>query len=520
MSLDFRSSLDDSAFVRSLRNMEAKTKTAASSIGDSFKAAQGSLTALAGGLGVFAGLRGAKEIVDFAGEIADSADAVSLTAEQFQGFSGVLEQSGVDAEKFTRGMVSLNAKIQDAKDGNEAAIKSFSRLGVSLEQLKTDDPGKVLLAIADGLKNATDKSEANAAALDILGTKQYKMASALKMGSEELQRQAELTSKLSDKETERLDSLGDGLSRIARTIKALGGKGLLALGDNFLATVDEMGGLAVNRQKADNRRYMEQREQDRAARREAAAGKIPGLNVPFEEGGDTRTDAEKARDAAFDADLEKEKAQAKIDSDKEREKSDAEYTSNAIKNSIAIEQAQARANEIARATLVDGMEGEKKIAALEEDRAQLQNQMATASDEEKADIVERIAQKEREIALEKRAGEKRAEDAREEKAQQDAIMQGRIQDEQLRIGLMSPDERRAAFRNMKREERAANRAERMRGFFDNRGVWHQPQEGRAFANKLLEKQLMELSPATIVAITRPMVDVNDTLKDRLRPTKL
>ena len=86
-------------------------------------------------------------------------------------------------------------------------------------------------------------------------------------------------------------------------------------------------------------------------------------------------------------------------------------------------------------------------------------------------------------------------------------------EQELALGLGGADARRSAFREMRRERRELARMARVQ----RPGV----QDARAFTRQLMSRdRALEISQAAIRALNKPMEDVNQTLKDRLKPTKL
>lgn len=218
-SLEFKSGLDDSKFQAGLKNMEKGAKASTGKISGMMKGAFGATAIIAA----------TKATLDFAGALQDQADIVGIGTEELQGFQGAMSQSGVDSEKFTRGMVKLGESIQQAKEDTGTARESFTKLGITWDDLQKSPIDKILLKIADGLKNAKDPASALAAALDLIGQKNYKMAAALKVGGEEFKKNADQIAKLLPDEVAALDAVGDAWDRAGTMAKVYFGKVMLGL---------------------------------------------------------------------------------------------------------------------------------------------------------------------------------------------------------------------------------------------------------------------------------------------------
>lgn len=225
MSLDFRSTLDDSKFSAALRRMGVNASKTASGISDSISNTTGFFQTLGSVAAVALAGRALSAISHYTDQVADLSSGLGLTTDQFQRLTGVFATSGVDTDKFSVNMQKLNAKIDDAKNGNKAAIESFAALGITLAQLKVFSPADILLKIADGLKNADDKAIATAAAFDVLGRGSTRMISALSQGSAELEAGMAKVVTASAAAIEAVDKFGDASTRAKNELLALGTEG-------------------------------------------------------------------------------------------------------------------------------------------------------------------------------------------------------------------------------------------------------------------------------------------------------
>ncbi len=221
-SLNFKSGLDDTKFQAGMRRMETSAERAAVKISEGW----GRVGSAFGAVGAAVTATGIviKNVVDFASDLGDSAEAINLSVESFQGFVGVLEAGGVTQEKFERAMVKLTQSIQDARDGNVKIVETFEKLGVTWEKIISLSPEEILNEIAAGLSSATDSTEAFAAATDLFGKGSAKMIAQLKENGTALKENAAEVSKLSQAQQKTLDDWGDAWVRWARKVKvAIGG---------------------------------------------------------------------------------------------------------------------------------------------------------------------------------------------------------------------------------------------------------------------------------------------------------
>lgn len=219
--LEFKSGWDDSAFYRGLRQMASEVKKETDKIEFNFKVLGDRLKTI-GTAGVAGFAFAVKGAVEFGSAIRDSADALDLSTDAFQGYVGVLEQSGVSQEKFESGMVRLKKAIEDAKSGNIELVKTFEDMGVSWDVLSSGSLEDVLQAIATGLSSAADAGKAFNAATDVFGKGSQKFVAALRENGSEFDANTKLVSKLADDQIAKLDALGDAWTGLSWKVKVSG----------------------------------------------------------------------------------------------------------------------------------------------------------------------------------------------------------------------------------------------------------------------------------------------------------
>ena len=236
-SLEFKSDLDDSQFQAGLKNMEKGGKKVEGSLVGSFNSmAKGIGASMAAAFTVDAVVGAAqatigavKAVLDFVGELQDQAEALGVNTEKLQGLQGAMSQSGVSAEKFTKGMATLNQNIQQAKTDTGSARDSFTALGITFADIANDSPDELILKIADGLKNAKDPAAAFAAALDLLGKNNINFVAGLKGGREEVDKLADSIEKISKEDVALLDKAGQEIDLFTKKVKVGAINGALGL---------------------------------------------------------------------------------------------------------------------------------------------------------------------------------------------------------------------------------------------------------------------------------------------------
>ena len=203
--------------------MEKGGKRVEGSLVGSFDSmAKGIGASLAAAFTVGAVVSAAKAVIDFAGQLQDQSEALGINTEVLQGFQGAMADSGVSAEKFTKGMATLIQSVQQAKQDTGTARDSFAALGIEFQSIANDSPDEILLKIADGLKNAKDPAAAYAAALDLVGKNQINFVAALKGGSKEFQESASKIKTASDEQVAAVARIGDAWDKATTAAKTYG----------------------------------------------------------------------------------------------------------------------------------------------------------------------------------------------------------------------------------------------------------------------------------------------------------
>lgn len=176
-----------------------------------------------------------KSVIDLGGHITDLANQSGISTQAFQTLSLHFADAGVNAEQFTKALVTLRKNSQEAVDGNKSLQASFLTLGIDAAKLQTLELEKQLEVLGLKISRATDKNAAFAAAMDILGAKNApKLVASLKqLGEEGFGAVTEKFKdiRLSDEQLASLDAAGDKLDRMWATIKVLTAKA-------FLVTID------------------------------------------------------------------------------------------------------------------------------------------------------------------------------------------------------------------------------------------------------------------------------------------
>jgi hypothetical protein len=152
-----RATLDGSQFTSAMGSIQGKMMGAVAG-GNLLSQA---IQKLAGGL-----RDSIKEAIGFGDQISDTARALNMSSDNLLQFDRAGKLSGQTTEGMSQRFFKLADSQQEAILGNQQLKESFARLGVSMKDLTTMDPGALMQAMAIGAeRSATATKNLN----DILG---------------------------------------------------------------------------------------------------------------------------------------------------------------------------------------------------------------------------------------------------------------------------------------------------------------------------------------------------------------
>ena len=220
-SLEFKSSLDSSAFARGLRTMEAGANKAGSKIASSFEnMAKGGVASLAAAFSIGAIVSFGKSVMDFAGDLQDTSETIGITTDSLQGLNSVFLAGGSDAETTKRGLITLTRSLQDiATTADGPARKALDALGISFADIAGLTPDDAMYVIADAMMRATDKGAALDAAMTLLGKSASKMAPALLGGAAAMKAAADAAPKIPPAQIKGVADFGDAIEAMGTEAK-------------------------------------------------------------------------------------------------------------------------------------------------------------------------------------------------------------------------------------------------------------------------------------------------------------
>lgn len=186
----------------------------------------------------------AKKTVDLADNLQDTADKLGVTTEFLQRYRFAAQQSGVDTEKFDKGLGKLSKAIGEANlNGNESG-KIFKQLGLSLKDNdgKTKSVAKVFLELQGKLSGIDDESTRAAVAIKLFGKEGATVALMGKDGAEAMNKLAmSLQNVITEDSIRKAQQLDDQMKVLGLTIMTPVREAFLQLTPQILAVANTFG---------------------------------------------------------------------------------------------------------------------------------------------------------------------------------------------------------------------------------------------------------------------------------------
>jgi len=134
-------------------------QTAFNNLGAGFKKASDMWRDFGGIIGTV-GIAGLiQQTIQLTAEIKDLSEGFGITVSQTLAFRDALMGAGADAASAGKMMSTLFAKIDDAQQGNDKVVAQFEKLGITFKEIKSTDPYDMILRVAQGFDQITNKAE-------------------------------------------------------------------------------------------------------------------------------------------------------------------------------------------------------------------------------------------------------------------------------------------------------------------------------------------------------------------------
>lgn len=97
------------------------------------------------------------------------ADQLGAPLGMLQQLRAIASENSVDAAQFTSAMERMNQVLGQARLGSEEAVETFGRLGISIEDIRSQDFQTLFLRAARGLDGMTDRAARARTAMELFG---------------------------------------------------------------------------------------------------------------------------------------------------------------------------------------------------------------------------------------------------------------------------------------------------------------------------------------------------------------
>lgn len=178
--------------------------------------------AAAGGTALFGVTKNAADTGD---RIDKLSQKIGMSRKGFQQWDYILSQNGMSIESLQGGMKKMNKNLDDAKQGSQTAVEAFSRIGLSVDDLKNASPEEAFEMTVKALQGMPDGAEKAALANELLGRSGSELMPLLNGSAEsveELKKQAEdMGIVLSDDAVDASVKFTDTLDNAKRSLGAI-----------------------------------------------------------------------------------------------------------------------------------------------------------------------------------------------------------------------------------------------------------------------------------------------------------
>lgn len=173
-------------------------------------------------------------------QIAKTSRQLGIDAQAYQEFAWAVGLGGASEQDLASGLEHLNRQMEAASNGNSKAIKAFSRLGISMSEVKSMNTEEMFVRISDALSKVDDVAAKTKTTIDIFGGSGTKLATAIRGGSEaleEMRREARDSGfVLDDEALKNAETATDNFARAQMTLRGA----MNTLGVEVMPTVNEI----------------------------------------------------------------------------------------------------------------------------------------------------------------------------------------------------------------------------------------------------------------------------------------
>jgi hypothetical protein len=165
-----------------------------------------------------------QRLVSFASRFADSSAKLGVGVQFLQAASYAAQQTGASFGDVELALKRLSVAQANALAGKKPDLESFTRFGVTLDDLKSKSIDQLFLQIATHVQTTAHSSQTLSDVLNLMGRSADSILPAMKQGFADLAAEAEKLGLILGPETiHTLDTLGDRLQALALRLAAIFG---------------------------------------------------------------------------------------------------------------------------------------------------------------------------------------------------------------------------------------------------------------------------------------------------------
>lgn len=216
-----------------VKKMEAGMKNAGAAGSKAMAGLQNSIGTVVGALAAF---KGVKSLMDEGDRIQKLSLRFGETAESIQKVGRVASLAGTDMESVVKAMSKAENNAVEAAKGNTEYDESFKALGLSAEEFVGLSLEEKVAKVADAYANSTNKAEANAAMVKLMGKSAVEMIPLFIQGGDAVREQMGAMSVAS---TDTVETMAVANDRLAETFDNIKSAAMNSIGW-ILEKIDQM----------------------------------------------------------------------------------------------------------------------------------------------------------------------------------------------------------------------------------------------------------------------------------------
>ena len=176
-----------------------------------------------------------------------------VSVEAIQAYSLAAAKAGLSSEEFAKSLQRLSVSVGKA-DG-EKDTNPFAKLGLSVEELKAQNPEQLFESVAEALSSIANNQERAAIASEIFGKSGIRLLPLLNDGADGLRRAREEAEKLGgilkDEDVRNVEQMNDAFTEVGAAVQAIINQVVTKLAPPITAIADEFTAFVAQANAAD-----------------------------------------------------------------------------------------------------------------------------------------------------------------------------------------------------------------------------------------------------------------------------